>query len=80
MPDKNMNILKTAYILGAQIIEKHYKIDDEMNCIDAAVSISEANMSKLVDEIRLLEDIIIGTTVDVVDVEKSSMIFRRQIK
>jgi len=69
-----------AVATGAQIIEKHYKIDDEMNCIDAAVSISEANMSKLVDEIRLLEDIIIGTTVDVVDVEKSSMIFRRQIK
>ncbi|HJZ22997.1 MAG TPA: N-acetylneuraminate synthase family protein, partial [Candidatus Babeliales bacterium] len=30
-----------AVAAGAQVIEKHYKIDENMNCVDAPVSISE---------------------------------------
>ena len=40
---------------GAQIIEKHYKIDDNMDCVDSPVSISEIQMKKLINEIRKIE-------------------------
>jgi len=49
-----------AVAAGAKIIEKHYKIYDEMDCIDAPVSISESNFSQLVSSIRKLE-LILGT-------------------
>ncbi|MFQ5788042.1 MAG: N-acetylneuraminate synthase family protein, partial [Thermodesulfobacteriota bacterium] len=42
---------------GAQIIEKHYRIDADMNCIDEPVSITELQMKKMVEEIRRIEKI-----------------------
>ena len=66
-----------AVAAGAQIIEKHYKIDDDMDCVDAAVSISEANMRNLVSEIRLLEQIMGEPVLNVSDVQEPAMIFRR---
>ena len=48
-----------AVAAGAQIIEKHYKINENMDCIDAPVSISEKSMKNLVNEIRVVELIIV---------------------
>jgi N,N'-diacetyllegionaminate synthase len=47
-----------AVAAGAQILEKHYKISADMDCIDAAVSISEEQFSKMVDDVRRLEKIL----------------------
>ena len=69
-----------AVALGAQIIEKHFKIDDEMNCIDAPVSISQEQMLNLVDEIRHLENIIGDQNLKITDVQNSATIFRRKTK
>ena len=44
-----------AVAAGAQIIEKHYKIDNNMDCVDSPVSISEIQMKKLINEIRKIE-------------------------
>jgi N,N'-diacetyllegionaminate synthase len=66
-----------AVALGAQIIEKHYRIDDKMDCIDAPVSISEQQMSDLVSQVRELEVILGEGRVSLSDVEKNSTIFRR---
>jgi sialic acid synthase SpsE len=42
---------------GAQIIEKHFKISDDMDCVDAPVSITELQFKQMVSEIRDLEKI-----------------------
>ena len=66
-----------AVAQGAQIIEKHYMITDDMECVDAPVSISEKGMNDLVKEIRNLEQIIGDSVVDITDVQQSASIFRR---
>jgi sialic acid synthase SpsE len=45
-----------AVAIGAQVIEKHFKIDNKMNCVDKNVSITENEMKKMVNKIRLLEN------------------------
>ena len=47
-----------AVAAGAQILEKHYKVSADMDCIDAAVSISEEQFSEMVRETRRLEKIL----------------------
>ena len=47
-----------AVAAGACILEKHYKIDENMDCIDAPVSITEKQMKNLVAEVRSLEKIL----------------------
>ena len=69
-----------AVALGAQIIEKHFKIDDEMDCIDAPVSITLEQMLNLVDEIRHLENIIGDQNLEITDVQNPATIFRRKTK
>lgn len=46
-----------AVASGARILEKHYKIDAEMDCIDGPVSITEIQMKNLVDEVLRIEAI-----------------------
>lgn len=46
-----------AVAAGAKIIEKHFKISNGMKCIDASVSITEEQMTELVNETRELEKI-----------------------
>ena len=45
-----------AVALGVKIIEKHFKIDEGMECIDAPVSITEEQMRTMVTEIRNLKN------------------------
>ena len=66
-----------AAAAGAQIIEKHFKIDDNFDCIDAQVSITETQMTKLVKEIRKLEKIFGEQNFNVKEIEKNAQIFRR---
>ena len=44
-----------AVAAGAQIIEKHFRIDENMDCIDGPVSISEKKLTKLVAGVREIE-------------------------
>ena len=64
--------------MGAQVIEKHFKIDDQMKCVDASVSITENNMKLMVDEIRVIESILGDNTVDLLDSELEAVFFRRK--
>ncbi len=66
-----------AVATGAQIIEKHYKIDDDFDCIDAPVSISQAKMTEMVREIRRIEVVMGSSEVRLLDVEKPITVFRR---
>ena len=66
-----------AAAAGAQIIEKHFKINESFECIDSSVSITEVQMKKLVEEIRDLEKAFGYESFGVREVEKEIEAFRR---
>jgi len=66
-----------AVAAGAQIIEKHYKIDDDFECVDAPVSITEKQMKNLVKEIRNIEKIFGDEEFGMREAEQGIDIFRR---
>lgn len=66
-----------AIAAGAQIIEKHYKIDSDMDCVDAPVSITEKQMRVLVEEARLLEEILGDSKICSTQAEQGTRAFRR---
>ncbi len=63
---------------GAQILEKHFKIDEAMECVDAPVSITEMQLKNLVIQIRRIEKIMGSPKLQIRDCEKGSLIYRRQ--
>lgn len=69
-----------AVAAGAQVIEKHYKIDKDMDCVDASVSITEEQMLELVSEIRRLELILGRREFGLKKAEKGCEIYRRYSK
>ena len=66
-----------AVAAGAQVIEKHYKIDENFECIDAPVSITEDQMSKMVKEIRRIEKVFGDEEFGLREAEKGIEVFRR---
>jgi len=76
----NIKVALYAVAAGAQVIEKHYKIDQEMDCIDAPVSISEDQMKTLVDRIRETEQIFGDGALGIREVEKPITVFRRSTR
>ncbi len=66
-----------AAAAGAQILEKHYKIDDDFECVDAPVSITEVQMRKLVEETRRLEKIFGSEEFGLREAEQGTEVFRR---
>ena len=66
-----------AVAAGAQVIEKHYRISEEMDCVDAPVSITEAQMTQMIDEIRRLEKIFGEGDLGVRKAENDTVTYRR---
>ncbi|MDP2923626.1 MAG: N-acetylneuraminate synthase family protein [Candidatus Omnitrophota bacterium] len=67
-----------AVAVGAQVIEKHYKISKEMHCVDASVSITEEQMKHLIRKIRRLEQILGEGRLGITDAQQECKIYRRQ--
>ena len=67
----------SATALGAVVIEKHYKINDDMSCVDQSVSITEEQMKKLVLDIRFIEEALGKEKKDLVSNEKDAIKYRR---
>ena len=63
---------------GAQILEKHFKIDKSMECVDSTVSITESQLKNLVLETRRIEKIMGSSELKIRDCEKDSLIYRRK--
>lgn len=80
--DHTNDIAVPAYAVaaGAQIIEKHFKVDEKMDCVDASVSITEKQMKELVGEIRRLEKILGDGMVELTGAQKVCEQFRRYSK
>lgn len=66
-----------AVAVGAQIIEKHFRIDANFECVDKPVSITEAQMKELVIQVRRLERILGGGAIGVSECQKPILPFRR---
>lgn len=66
-----------AVAAGAQILEKHFKIDDDFECIDAPVSITEKQMKELVDQTRRLETILGSRQIQLTPIQEGILQFRR---
>ena len=67
-----------AVCCGAQILEKHFMIDKDMECVDSPVSITEEQMTRLVKETRRIEKMMGYPILKVRNCEKESLIFRRK--
>jgi sialic acid synthase SpsE len=67
-----------AAAAGAQILEKHFKIDEEFECIDSPVSITEVQMKGLIEEVRSLEKIFGNESFGIRKSEEGAKIFRRK--
>jgi sialic acid synthase SpsE len=66
-----------AAAAGAQILEKHFIIDENFECIDASVSITEQQMKDLVEETRKIESIFGDERFGIRASEKQTADFRR---
>ena len=67
-----------AVCCGAQILEKHYMIDEKMDCVDSPVSITEKQMRELVKQTRRIEKIMGYPLLKTRNCEKGSLTFRRK--
>jgi sialic acid synthase SpsE len=67
-----------AACCGAQILEKHFMIDENMDCVDSSVSITEKQMKKLVKQIRRIETIMGSTELKTRECENGALTFRRK--
>ena len=63
--------------MGATIIEKHFMINSQMQCVDKPVSITEYQMKKLITNIRRFENSLGKDFFGVRKNEKQTKIFRR---
>lgn len=66
-----------AVVMGATIIEKHFMINSQMQCVDKPVSITEDQMKKLITNIRRFENSLGKDFFGVRKNEKQTKIFRR---
>jgi sialic acid synthase SpsE len=73
----SIEVPQYAVAAGATIIEKHFKIDEKYECIDAPVSITQDQMAKLVTNIRKIEKIFGTSTFGIKPNEKDIVRFRR---
>ena len=67
-----------SYLLGARIFEKHFKLFEDDNCVDAPVSITPKQMTDLSNELIKLPKILGKETFGIKKIEKDSKIFKRK--
>ena len=67
-----------SYLLGASIIEKHFKLSQKDNCVDSPVSITPKQMETMVKNISEANKILGKVSFGIRPVEKKSLIFKRK--
>ena len=72
-----INVPLYSVAAGAQVLEKHFRLNAHEDCVDASVSIDENQMTKLVKEVRRLEKILGEPRFGVRNSERSIIPFRR---
>lgn len=74
---KTIDIPLYAVCAGAKIIEKHFYLHDQHECIDEPVSITEEDFLQMITKIRLMEKIISKPEFGIKDAEKAAVQFKR---
>ena len=74
---KTIDIPIYAVCAGAKIIEKHFYLHDQHECIDEPVSITEEDFLQMITKIRLMEKIISKPEFGIKDAEKAAVQFKR---
>lgn len=71
-PEKNMDILKTAYNLGAVVIEKHYTLDKTLTGNDHYHAMDEVDAKKIIEAMDYLNKIRGSYDIKCLDSEKTA--------
>jgi len=66
-----------AFLRGAQVLEKHFKIDEHFECIDGSVSITEFQMKELVQKLCEADQILGTSSLCATSAEKETLKYRR---
>ena len=74
-PDITVPLFAAA--AGAQIIEKHYMINNSMKCVDKSVSVTQVQTQELVKRLRFLEQCMGEPNLAMREAEKSCAQYRR---
>jgi len=77
-PDTNLDVLKTAYNLGALVIEKHFTLDKSLPGNDHYHAIDQFDAQKIISEISFIEKIRGSYEVKSLDSEKSARLNARR--
>ena len=77
-PDTNMDILSTAYILGAEYIEKHYTLDKTLQGNDHYHSMDSIDLKKFTDKCLFIDLIIGNKDKQLLECEKKSQLNARR--
>lgn len=78
LPDKNMSVLKLAYLYGAKIIEKHFTLDKNIPGNDHYHSMDEKDLRNFFNEITLINEISGSYDKLVLETEKISRLNARR--
>lgn len=76
-PDDNMTVISTAYLLGADVIEKHFTLDKTLKGNDHYHSGDPEDFKKIVKNLKLIDTILGNPEITVLDCE---MIPRREAR
>ena len=72
LPDKNMQILSTAYLYGAEVIEKHFTLDKTLPGNDHYHAGDPTDFQKAVNNFKLIQEITGTEDITVLPCEKNS--------
>ncbi len=77
-PDDNMQVIKTAYILGAQIIEKHFTLDKTLSGNDHYHAMDPSDLKKIKSGLEFIKQIRGNGSLVCLESEKSARLNARR--
>lgn len=77
-PDASADVIKTAYVLGARIIEKHFTLDKGLSGNDHYHAMDPADMSNIVKGVAFVETLLGTGSLDALDSEASARLNARR--
>lgn len=75
---QNIKVPIYGFLMGARVIEKHFRLHNDYNCVDAPVSLDEKQFKKMILEIELARKIQGKVKFGIKNEEKSAKIFLRK--
>lgn len=77
-PENNYEVLKTAYIIGAHVIEKHFTLDKTLKGNDHYHAMDAKDIGQIISSINTVENIMGNGDLICIDTEKTARINARR--